>query len=201
MPACRHSSSSFGIAFAVSATIGMRSPLRSRARISRRRVAVEHRHLAIHQHQVVASLRPRIDGFAPVDDCVDCIAQLLQETRRDLFIHDVVFGEQDALAAAAYFIDMRRRRRRDLVVSGHYIEARREPERRANAFATLDARFAAHELVETPHDRQAETRAAVAARGRGVDLRERPEQRVDAIGGNADEGVANFEAQHHAAHR
>ena len=47
-----------------------------------------------------------------------------------------------------------------------------------DAFAALDADFAAHQLGEAPDDRQPEPGAAVAARRRRVDLRERLEQRV-----------------------
>src|SRR5690242_20894126 len=52
---------------------------------------------------------------------------------------------------------------------------------------------AAHHLREPLADGQAQSGAAVLARGRGVDLAERFEQTPDAIGGDADAGVAHRE--------
>ena len=51
-----------------------------------------------------------------------------------------------------------------------------EPEARANAGFALHAGAAAHQLGQTPHDGQAQPGAAVAARGRAVDLGEGLEQ-------------------------
>jgi hypothetical protein len=129
MPACRHSSSARAIAFAVSATIGMCSPVRSRPNLRRRRVAVQHRHLAIHQHQVVAAPGPGADGLASVGHGVDDMAHFLQKARRDFLVHDVVFRQQNAFASAARLFDSGTGRRRDEDPGAHDIEAGREPER------------------------------------------------------------------------
>jgi hypothetical protein len=53
----------------------------------------------------------------------------------------------------------------------------------------------AHQLGQPLGDRQAEARAAVAARGRRVDLGERPEQPVRSSGGMPMPGVAHREPQ------
>ena len=68
-----------------------------------------------------------------------------------------------------------------------------EPERRALAGPAVHADLAAHQLHESLADRQSQPRAAVLA-GRGrIGLGERLEEPVDAVGGNADAGVGDFE--------
>ena len=66
----------------------------------------------------------------------------------------------------------------------------------AAARAGLDADLAAHQLDELLRDREAETGAAVVARGRGVRLREGLEQAVEAALTDSDAGVAHLEADH-----
>ena len=188
------------------------------ADFARRLVAVELRHLAIHQDQVVRSAPPCVHRLAAVVGDVDDEAFLLQHARRDLLVDDVVFGKKDARptiwqpagrcraatsagsgfsgATARLASDgvgfgrrevaecrVRRRRRRD-----------REPERRAHARNALDADVAAHQLGESLDDRQAEAGAAVAARGRRIDLRERVEQHSAALRRDADARVAHGDA-------
>ena len=51
-----------------------RFPLADLARCS---VAVEHRHLAVLEHEVVATPGPRVDGVASIGNCIDDVAELL----------------------------------------------------------------------------------------------------------------------------
>jgi hypothetical protein len=57
------------------------------------------------------------------------------------------------------------------------------------------ADLAAHEFGQALDDGEPEAGAAVVAGGGGIDLREGLEQAVDAIGGDADAGVGDFDAQ------
>ncbi len=59
----------------------------------------------------------------------------------------------------------------------------------------LDPHGAAHHLAEPAADGQSQAGAAVAARGRGVDLAERAEQPIHAIGRDADPGITDLEVQ------
>ena len=85
-----------------------------------------------------------------------------------------------------------RPRRMDLL-SG-LAEERAEPELAALAFLALDADFASHQLDEHAGDRQAESRAAVAARGRAVELGVDGEDSRRIFSGQADARVRDFEA-------
>src|SRR5690606_6022856 len=60
---------------------------------------------------------------------------------------------------------------------------------------------AAHELDQAAHDAQSQSGAAMFARPRCVDLRERLEQRVQSFARNADAGVAYFAAYPHTLGR
>jgi hypothetical protein len=66
-----------------------------------------------------------------------------------------------------------------------------EMERGALARDALHPHRAAHQLGQPLADGEAEAGAAVLARGRRVELAELLEQAVDAIGGDADAGVAH----------
>ena len=70
-----------------------------------------------------------------------------------------------------------------------------EDERGALAGDALDAHVATHESAEALADREAEAGAAVFAGGGGVDLREGFEEAVEAVGGDADAGVADGELE------
>src|SRR5205807_8835310 len=71
---------------------------------------------------------------------------------------------------------------------------RAEPELAAFAFLALDADLASHQLNEHAGDRQGESRAAVAARGRAVELRVDGEDSRRIFSGQADARVRDFEA-------
>src|SRR6185503_14141699 len=119
----------------------------------------------------------------------------------DFLVHGVVFHEQDASLAArlqsggvdgpALRLNLAHRRQ---------FEAGSEPERRARSLAAFDADVAAEQLGETLDDGQAEPGTAVATSGRRIDLRERLEQRVQAIGRDAAARVANRAAKQDVLH-
>ncbi len=60
--------------------------------------AVHHRHLHIHQHQVVSSGERHFEGFLTVAGNFDDKAFILQDFAGDLLIEQVVFRQQDAAA-------------------------------------------------------------------------------------------------------
>ena len=62
--------------------------------------AVDLGHLHIHQDQVVAAALAFRDRLRAVDSDVDLEAGRAQELERHFLVHDVVFGEKDACAAA-----------------------------------------------------------------------------------------------------
>src|SRR5215467_9440392 len=74
-------------------------------------------------------------------------------------------------------------------------ERQLDPEQAARAGSALRADLAAEHLDEALADREPEARAAVAARGRGVGLRERLEQPRHLLFADADAAVAHLEAQ------
>ncbi len=61
------------------------------------------------------------------------------------------------------------------------------------AGSAFNGDFSAHHAHELLGDRQAESGAAVVSRGRRIDLRERAEEAVDTVGGDADAGVSDLE--------
>ena len=97
MPAARHISRSPCIALAVIATMRGRSPGRpARADAARRLEAVHLGHLHVHQHHVVGLALDRLDRLDAVARQVGAVAHLLQQAQRELLVHDVVLGQQDA---------------------------------------------------------------------------------------------------------
>jgi hypothetical protein len=82
----------------------------------------------------------------------------------------------------------RHRRRRDS-------HRQLDPEGRTAAGHALDPDLPTHQLGEPLADGQPEPGAAVLARGRSVDLRERLEQLRQVLGRDADAGVAHGNAQ------
>src|SRR5262249_29436676 len=109
----------------------------------------------------------------------------------DLAVRRVVVDREDARA----------RERRDVAPdrplhAARGAEADGEVEGRAAPRLARNADPAAHELDELLRDREPETGAAVAPRRRRVDLAERPEEPLAALGGDPDPRVADLEAEH-----
>ena len=90
---------------------------------------------------------------------------------------------------------LQRRDRRRSGAAGAAPQRHRDDEGRADAGFALDRDAAVHRLGEAAHDREAEAGAAEAARGRTVGLHEGLEQTVALLGGEADAGVGDPDAQ------
>ena len=63
---------------------------------TRRLEPVELGHLDVHEHQVVGLRLERRDRLQPVAGHVRAVAQLLEQAERELLVHRVVLGDQDA---------------------------------------------------------------------------------------------------------
>ena len=79
------------------------------------------------------------------------------------------------------------------------IEPHCERERAPQARSTFDLDFAAHQLAKLLGDREPQSGAAVVATGRGIGLREFPEEPGLNILGNADARIHNVETERHAS--
>ena len=157
------------------------------------RQAIHARHLHVDDRQ--------LEGVA-----VACgLAQLLQPgqavvRRRAAHAHRLRVVVED-LGVGGVVVDHQHAAAGQLARVGHrgqalrLLERQREPERRALAFAALDADLAVHQVDQVAADRQAEAGAAEAPRRRAVGLRERREQALSGLVRNADAGVANADVQ------
>ena len=124
-------------------------------------------------------------------------SHVFEQAGGHLLVQHVVFDEQDAGAAdgLAWLADWRRHGQRH--VHGHRrakAHAAGEPEQAALAGLARHTYPAAHQFGELLAHGQAETGAAVVARGRGVDLVEALEQLRDLQLAQADAGVLDFDA-------
>ena len=72
----------------------------ARADPARRLEAVHLGHLHVHQHHVVGLALHRLDRLDAVRREVGAIAHLLQQAQRELLVHHVVLGQQDAQRVA-----------------------------------------------------------------------------------------------------
>ena len=103
MPASRQRSRSPFMAWAVMAMMGIRGSGTSRSCPTGwpgRLETVHHRHLHVHEHEVVGDLLQGLDGLAAVGHGVGAEAQLLQDAQGHLLVGGVVFDQQDAHLAA-----------------------------------------------------------------------------------------------------
>ena len=162
-------------------------------------LAVHHRHHHVQNHDAEGvaggvggpqSLERRL---CTVDLGVPA-APSVEQARNDLAVGRVVVDREDTYAGDVDELA------RVLLCREHHgvlsCEPGREPEDRPDARLALHADLAAHQLHQAAADGEAEARAAVLPRRRGVGLRERIEQLVELRGGDADPGVAHLEAQH-----
>ena len=99
MPAARQRSRSPCMAWAVMAMMGM--AIRDRrtcglADLAGGLEAVHHRHLHVHQHQVVRDGLERLEGLGAVGHGLGAQAQFLEHAQRHLLVGDIVLGQQDA---------------------------------------------------------------------------------------------------------
>ncbi len=72
------------------------------------RVAVELRHLAVHEHGDVAAAHDRVDGLEPVGGHVDLVAALLGHDHADALVDGVVLDEEQARAGGVIGVGLER---------------------------------------------------------------------------------------------
>ncbi len=161
--------------------IGRWRPAPAPADLGGRLVAVELRHLAVHQHRRVVGARSRGNRLASVADDVGAEAQLVEQAHSEQLVDRAVLGhehdrrlrgqiaERVALAAG----DAPRRRFAGLLAGLAGQQRDLEEELAALADGAGGADRAAHQIDEPSGDRQPQPGAAILARGRGVGLVER----------------------------
>ena len=154
--------------------------------------AVHFGHLAVHEDQVVARAAEGGEHFAATGGEVIGVAGGGEGFGDDELIHLIVLGNEDVAAAGGPEFAGRRSEWLGRGRSGE--ESGGEPEGGAFAGGAGDADLAAHEFGELFADGQAQAGAAVFAGGGGIDLGEGLEEPADAVGGDSDAGVGNFEA-------
>ncbi len=174
--------------------------------------AVEVRHLAVHQHQVVFAVGSALQRGETVLGLLVGQPEALEHRTADGAIDRVVLDHQHASLEPARrrFLQQgrgvarrrggqrqccRRRRYRD------HRHRQAEPEGRACARRAVDADQAAHQAHQAPADREAQARATVAARVGIVGLSERIEDPIHGFRRDADAGVAHGEADPHRSAR
>src|SRR5262245_58505500 len=159
--------------------------------------AVDVRHVAIHQNEVVASaVQDSVKRLLAVVGEVGSVAEMTQRAISVELIHRVVFDQQDAKFTRKA-ADNQRIQNAEIGVlvfvssSGAWnnLELYREAKPRAQTRGALDLQLAMHGVDQPASNRQAETGASVLARRRGVALNEGVEQRLDLFGWNPRTGV------------
>ena len=153
-------------------------------------------HAVVEQHQAVRTTRragPR--EFGQPGLAASGFARLRRAGPRERLAQDepvglVVVDDQDAHAVELGRDRMLREGR--MRVHG---ERNRNPKGRAAAGCAFDLDRAVHQPGQPGHDGEAEAGAAEAARDGCVGLAEAAEDRVELVGGDADAGVGNREAQ------
>jgi hypothetical protein len=169
---------------------------------SRRIVAVEHRHLDVHQHHVEASsARPagarRPPGrCSPAQTCAPSSSRMRLVTSRLMSLSSTTSTRTPSRARSPASADESSCPAR---ASGEASsEVQHDLEFAAHARGALQAHLAAHQVGQALDDREAEPGAAEAPGDRGVRLRERREQPRLHLGRDADAGVPHDEGQGHA---
>ena len=154
--------------------------------------AIHQRHAAIHQHAVVGARAQRVQRLFAIFHDGHLMAHAFEQGADDDLVGAHVFGAQDAQATGMARLvrgPARVGRRRAAVV-----QRQGEMEARADADPAFHADTALHQFDQFLADGQAQSRAAVAARGGMVGLLEFLEQarqgvRVDAGARVADDEV------------
>ena len=186
------------MAWAVMATMGTRPLFGQGADRGRRLEAVHHRHLHVHQDHVEGSRPTSSTASAAVGGQFDRVPALRQDPRDRA-------SDWPACLPPSRIRSGRPSggncwlARAERGPAGPALRRAAEPggerERAAVAHLALDADLAAHQFDEPRGDRQAQPRAAVAARGRGVGLGERIEDLRLLLGRHADARVGHREPQ------
>ncbi len=182
---------------------GRRVELGHRADQARRLQAVHLGHLHVHQHQVIGASAHHVDRDAAVVGHLHLQAHQPQQLGGQLLVDEVVVGDQHARVAMALHERLLHaaacrqpfvRRRRSLRLRARRLQPGGEPEHAAAAGFALHADGAAHQLRQLARDRQAQSGAAEASRGRTVGLLERREQALLRLGRYAHARISHREA-------
>ena len=75
--------------------IGSRQPAVGSPQAAGGLEAVEDRHLAVHQHEVDATIGQTVDGGLAILNHLDLMTELFQHQGRDLLVHAVIFDQED----------------------------------------------------------------------------------------------------------
>jgi hypothetical protein len=152
-------------------------------------------HLDIHEDEVdwLQGYLEQGEALFAVFGEEDAAAGAIEHFAGDEAIDGVVFDEEDVASVEAGYGGGRvggGGEGFELVGKGEL-----EPEGAAVAGGAVAADFAAHGADEFARDGEAEAGAAVLAAGSGLGLDEGGEDALDLIGGDADAGVVDFEAE------
>ena len=160
--------------------------------------STQNRHLDVHEHQIKIPFRKELQGFLAVGRTLGAKAQLVQHAHGYGLIHHVVLDQENAqvlgplfpllgFAGRLFTLDP------DDLGFVRLGKENREPEGRTFVLPAFDAHASAHLFHQLAGDVQAQARAAVLARGRGISLGEGFEKFALGLGGDADARVGNFE--------
>ena len=172
-------------------------PIRQRTDGARRGESIHHRHLHVHQHNIVDRATHLFHCGGAVGRQINIQLELAQERGRHFLIELVVFDQQHPAASE----DSEIRRRLGPVpgrVGCHRLGAPtqlgREPERGTLAGRALDPHFSPHQFRQPLRDGQPQPRSAVLAGGGDIGLLETLEQQRQLVRLDANPGVAHRKA-------
>ena len=171
---------------------------------SRGFVAVDVRHVAVHEDGRVARVLRHAHRLATVRGHIRDVAELLQHPHRHALVDGIVFGHEDPSSRRAR-IPVRESATSAVsgdgcgsIAVGHGRDER-EPELRTDPDGACHANRAAEALHQPFGYREAKAGAAEPSRGGGVGLRELLEQQPLLVLGNADASVGHRHAQRDSA--
>ena len=152
---------------------------------------VHHRHLHVHQHEVVIAPGAAPERFFAVFGLVRLYAGFAQEPEGDLAVEFVVLHQEDPRV----FVAGHGRRGLRLSAFLRCGDARGEPERAARALRAFHADAAPEQVRQLAADGQSQARAAVAPRDAVVGLVECLEKILHLRGIHADARVAHIDPE------
>ena len=160
-------------------------------KVADRLLAAKHGHLDIDQQDVEAALAGTLQELGPVLGNHQPVAPAPEHVGQELTVEQRVLRQQDVERSFRRCRGTRAQRNRNLTACQRHLE----PERAALAGLALAGDGTAHQQDELLADGKTETGAAKTPAGRPVCLHERLEQQGKILGGYADTGVANLDAE------